>query len=248
MFSMAANACLSIAAGLLRRDELRAATRYHWHRVALLGSDSDAGLDLWERRLYSDLLHPGERVLLVGSGAGRDLIALAEMGFDVTGIEPVPELVELTRHQLALRGTGGTVLNGFVETLNLTARYDVVLFSIGVYAFIPNSSTRIAMLARLTQHLSPGGRIVITCTQPIDRVPSAIWLARLSAWVSRSDWIPELGDNITRDHLGKRAVKYEHLFRQGEVVRECIAAGLQVVRDEAISSPFPMECVVAVGS
>jgi SAM-dependent methyltransferase len=244
IFHKAANACLSTAAGLVRRDELRAASQVRWRHVGSLLDDSEIGLDLWERRLYVDLLHPSERVLLVGSGAGRDLLALADLGFDVTGIEPVPELVDLTRSHLARRGTRGTVLGGFVETLDLHANYDVVLFPFDVYALIPGSASRIATLARLAQHLSPKGRIVIICAGPTDRVPSAIWLTRLSAWLARTDWVPERGDRLTRDHFGERTVKYEHLFGRGELTRECEAAGLRIVQDENITSPFRLQCVV----
>jgi hypothetical protein len=154
--------------------------------------------------------------------------------------------VDTTRQLLERRGMGGTILNGFVETSDLTARYDVVLFSIGVYASIPDSTTRIATLTRLAHHLSSNGRIVIICAGPADSVPSAIWLTKLSARLSKSDWIPEQGDRVARDHLGKWALKYEHLFRQGEMVRECEAAGLRVIRNDVITSPFLFQCVVAV--
>ena len=246
MFHKAANAYLSIAAGLVRRDELRAASQARWRHVGSLLDDSEAGLDLWERRLYGNLLRPLDRVLLVGSGAGRDLLALADLGYEVTGIEPVPELVELTRKHLARRGTRGTVLSGFVETLDFDANYDVVLFAFDVYSLIPDSASRIATLTKLTQHLSQNGRVVIICAVPTDRVPSAIWLTRLSAWAARTDWAPEPGDHVTRDHLGQRTVKYEHLFRPGELARECKAAGLRIAQDEIISSPFRFQCVVAV--
>jgi hypothetical protein len=74
----AANACLYLAGGLLRHDDLESASRAYWQHFATSDDAVDAGLEVWERRLYGELLRPGDRILLIGCGTGRDLLALRE--------------------------------------------------------------------------------------------------------------------------------------------------------------------------
>ncbi len=56
------------------------------------------GADLKElRSRFLEQLAPGARILDVGCGAGRDLRAFAEAGFDAEGIEPAHALAKIAR-------------------------------------------------------------------------------------------------------------------------------------------------------
>lgn len=56
------------------------------------------GADLKElRSRFLEQLAPGARILDVGCGAGRDLRAFAEAGFEAEGIEPAPALAKIAR-------------------------------------------------------------------------------------------------------------------------------------------------------
>ena len=241
----AANACLYLAVGLLRPDDLRTASQLRWRHFGTPAVDDvEVGLDAWERRLYGDVLRAADRVLLVACGAGRDLVALRELGYDVTGLEPTPELVNLARELVARRGLNVAVCAGFIETWNLDDNYDVVIFSSGCYSFVPQAASRVATLARIKTHLAPEGRIVITYLEFRQQSSLSIALMRASAGVANSGWRPERGDCFSRDHLARRVLRYEHAFRPGDVARECADAGLRVVRDEGMGSG--LRCTVAV--
>jgi hypothetical protein len=69
-------------------------------------------------------------------------------------------------------------------------------------------------------------------------------LTQMSAWLTRADWRPESGDSFSRDQMVGHVLRYEHLFRTGEVARECAAAQLRLIWDEVVWSPF--YCAVAV--
>lgn len=230
-FHRAGNACLYAAAGLLRRDDFRAASRLLWRDYGTLVEDVDGGLEVWERRLYDAVLEPSDRILLVGCGAGRDLLALRELGYNVTGLDPTPELVEQARHNLARRGIAARILEGFVETTALDGNYDVVVLAGNCYSFLPTAVDRITTLARIRNHLPACGRVVITYTGAVRRPPFWILMTRIVARLTRADWRPEQGDSFSPDYLKHRLLRYQHMFTAGEVARECAEAGLRVMRD-----------------
>lgn len=225
------NACGQIAAGLLRRDDLRAASRLQWQDYAASDDEVDAGLTPFEQRLFSRWLHPGARVLLIGSGAGRDLIGLCRLGYAVTGIEPVPELIERSRRNLARHGVAASIVLDPVETAPLE-RYDVVIWSSFCYSLVHPANTRVETLARLRGCLPAGGRILVgyITFRAQSRVSTS--LARLSGRLASADWLPESGDAFTRVHLSPGLLRFEHAFRPGEVERECASAGLRIVGEE----------------
>ena len=240
----AANACLYLAAGLMRRADLEVAAGLLWQEFFTAEDEVDFGLDRWERRVYTELLRPSDRVLLIGSGTGRDLLGLRELGYDVTGLEPVPELVEYTRQHLARRGVAAMVLPGSAQTADLGGRYDAIVFSPGVYSYLPGSAERVATLKRLGEHLTPDGRLMISYLRFVPQSPLSRWVTRLSTRLARADWRPEPGDIFSRDRVASRALRYEHVFLPGEVAGECAAAGLRVLHDRLESQPF--RCAVAV--
>ena len=204
-----------------------AASRIRWRDYGFSADDFSIGLEPWERRLYSDLLRPSDRVLLVGCGTGRDLVGLLELGYSVTGLEQVPELVELARGNLARRGMVAEVLTGGVEAVELGTGYDAVIFSPGVYSCLHQSASRVALLARIKACLCPEGRILISYYGLTPRSPLSVHLTRMTARLTGADWRPESGDSFSRDAKASQILRYEHLFRPGEVAHECAAAELQ---------------------
>ena len=245
-FQKLANGCLYVSAGLLRRNELRIASQLRWGAFGTSVDDREGGLAPWERELYSHVVHPADRVLLVGCGTGRDLMPLLESGCQVTGLEQASELAEMAKAAVARRGLTATILTGVVETQALSESYDVVIFSNGCYSTLQQSASRIAALLRLKNHLTDRGRIAITHLGLEHQSRLSVWVTRMSAAIARADWRPEAGDIFSRDHLVSRNLRYEHLFRPGEVARECADAGLHVVRDQ--SETPSLHSVVAVPS
>src|SRR5688572_26874711 len=92
MLEKSSNACLYLAVGLLRRDDLRAVSQTRWSRYCAPDESAEAGLEPWEQRLYFSVLREGDRILVVGSGGGRDLLPFCARGHLVTGVELVPAL------------------------------------------------------------------------------------------------------------------------------------------------------------
>lgn len=231
----AGSVCVYLAVGVMRRETLERHIRGDWQHFGIQQSEHEiaSGLFPWERDFYAPFLRPGDRILVVGCGSGRDLIALRQMGHQVAGLDPVAECVALTRERLAARGLDATLYTGRIETLTLPQRFDVFIFSWFCYGYIPQRRTRMDILRKAKEHLLPGGRILITYIPrdpPPRRLP--VRLARLAARLTGSDWRPEDGDLVYARH-DVPFVHFEHRFLPGEIETEARDAGLRVAFHDA---------------
>jgi SAM-dependent methyltransferase len=228
----AGNGCLFAAAGMLRRDELQAASVDQYRRFNVSAINVDAGLSPAEQHFYWRFVPERSRVLLAGCGTGRDLIGLHLLGHDVTGLEPVAEVVALARQHLDRRGIAAPIMTGLIESAELPGFYDAVIFSNGCFSLLQGSAIRVATLRRVAANLEPGGRVIVSYHPAKSQSRVGRWLTRAAAQVSASDWTPEKGDTFTRDVYVAGLIRYHHAFEPGEFAGECKAAGLAVIADE----------------
>ena len=216
------------AAGALRRPELQAAIAEKWHDVARLEDGDRLGWHAWESEFYGAHLRPGDRVLLVGCGAGRDLVPLIERGHEAAGLDLSAEVVDLARQRLARRGLSAPRYVGAVEDAVLPTDFDAAAFSWLCYGYLPGSEARVRALRRLRECLRPGGRVLLS--YPLREEPRSVWparMTRLASRVLRSDWCPEHGDLFLLSGRGRRlALHYEHHFVPEEFLAEARRAGL----------------------
>jgi SAM-dependent methyltransferase len=227
------HAHLYFAAGLLRCRDWRAMTLEVWSHFYHREEQVLGGLMDWEERFFQRFISPRSRVLVVGSGSGRDLIALAQAGHHVSGVEPCAQPIATARRVLALLGLSADIHEGFIEDVSLPARFDAIVFSYFCYAYIPGTTQRMAALAAASRHLAPGGRLLFSFPRSSQR-PRGLGLTRLAARLTRSDWCPATGDLLSFPPAvdGKCLVRYEHVFTRGELEREAVAAGLRIIHYE----------------
>ena len=111
--------------------------------------------------LFGDL-HPGERVIDVGCGAGLDtLIAAQQVGSSgqVVGVDMTPEMREKTQEGARLMGLANVeVREGFAEALPVADGFADVIISNGVVNLCPDKR---AVFGEMLRVLKPGGRIQI---------------------------------------------------------------------------------------
>ncbi len=238
LFARVARVFNHLAAGTLRIADLRVGIEHSWERFTARDANVAIGLLPWEERLIARFVAAEDRVLLVGSGPGRDFIALVEKGFRVTGVEPARRAIATSRQQLERRGLSAEIIEGFFEEVPVTGTFDVIIFSHCCYSFIPQSKRRIDALRKAGALLSARGRIIISYMTEQSGHPSLVGLARFAATVSRSDWRPERGDVIDPLNTARPLFHYEHPFRPGEIDSEASAAGLrEVYRDDSSEVP-----------
>ena len=125
--------------------------------------------------LLKHLPNPESLVLDVGSGTGRDAAALAEMGFDVTAVEP-SEPVRKKARELHRHPNITWVRDSIPELKRILKGglcYDVILLSAVWMHVAPSHRTR--AFRRLVALLNPGGLIYITLRHGPHETLSGFW-------------------------------------------------------------------------
>lgn len=125
----------------------------YYHRCHQAYYDATAGLDP-ESFLgpFARRLAPGDRVLDVGCGSGRDLLWLRRKGMMAAGFERSPGLAELARR---LSGCAVTVGDFTVYDFSML-RVDAILLC-GALVHVPHDQAA-AALTRILRALDPDGR------------------------------------------------------------------------------------------
>lgn len=126
---------------------------------------------------------PGTRVLDVGCGVGRWSRRLAARGANVTGIDLSPTMIAHARRRAKADGVAARCR---FETQNLSeldagAQFDLVL-GVTVLQHILDPQALHAAVRRMTDHLAPGGRMVLLEVAPTriaSHCDSSIFRARL---------------------------------------------------------------------
>jgi len=102
----------------------------------------------------------GESVLDIGAGSGRDAKYFGELGCKVTAVEPSEGMFGLGKR--ATQGYDVIWLQDSLPKLQKleASKFDLILVS-AVWMHL-NDKERVRALAKLSQHLNNGGRLVIT--------------------------------------------------------------------------------------
>jgi SAM-dependent methyltransferase len=229
-FDLAARVCASLAAATLQTRDIRSDTEHSWGRFHALDADIDRGLFAWEEPLVRRFVNSRDRVLVVGCGTGRDVIALSARGHVVTGVDAAPAAVALAREACARREVAAKIVHGYFEDVALSERFDAIILSYLCYGYIPESSRRIAVLRKARTLLAPGGRVLISYVGNRERRRSKLFaLVQRGARFRGSDWHPEEGDLVHPMLSGRPRFHYEHIFVPGELQTEAAAADLRVI-------------------
>ena len=101
----------------MRLADLRAAIQREWEQSGALESDGyiASGLMSWERDFYLRFLKPAGRVLVIGCGTGRDLLALPELGYRAEGLDVAPQCTATAGRLLQKLGFQTPLYTGAIE-------------------------------------------------------------------------------------------------------------------------------------
>ena len=219
------------AAGLLTSEQLSALIARRWSEFGADRAYILSGLQPWETDFYHRFLRPGDRILVVGCGSGREVIALRRQGHRADGLEPAAPAVTRARAMLAEVGLSAEIHVGSLESAPPDRTYDTCIFSWRCYSYIPERARRVAALRAARERLMPGGRILLSYRRreaPPRRFPRAITaaVARLTGSARR----PEATDVLS---LQSGGLHFERQFLPGEVEAEARDAGLRLVHHES---------------
>jgi SAM-dependent methyltransferase len=217
-----------LAVSTMSLDEFREELVRAWADFNPTDAEILDGLMTWEERQY-ERVRPGQRLLLVGCGSGRDLFPLLDRECEVVGIEPSAGALARASALLARQGRTARLVVGYFEDVAIEGAFDVVSFSFFCYSYIPMRRRRIEVLRKARRLLAPGGRILVSYS-PAERRGRGrlIRLARMCSALFRSDWVLEEGDLVWPVVAEVPTIVYQHLFIPGELAQEAREAGLSV--------------------
>jgi SAM-dependent methyltransferase len=109
-----------------------------------------------EAQYVAGLLEPGSRVLDAGCGTGRVGAHLADLGFDVVGVDVDESMVEVARE---LRPDVAWIVSDLATFDLRGSLFDAAVLAGNVVPFLEPEALR-DMAARLAAHLAPGGVVV----------------------------------------------------------------------------------------
>ena len=211
--------------GLLADPLLRALDEHYYAGQETYRTDewNEQGLFPWERQLVEDHLGGRGRVVVVGCGGGREVLALLAEGFDAQGYEPHPDLVEYARGLVARRGHPDRVHGCPRDRFPTAVREcEAVVVGWGALSLIPGSDTRVRFLSEARERLPEGGPLVLSFFDTAQWSRELRWTARLANGLRRLRGAGpvELGDTL--------APNLAHVFTRQSLTAELEAAGLEL--------------------
>lgn len=107
-------------------------------------------------------LDPGSSILDFGCGTGRHAIALAEMGFNVTGMDYVDTFVDRATNEARRRGVNAAFVVGDCRTADMNMQYDLAIAVYDVIGTYVDNSQNAEIVANIARHLKKGGKALIS--------------------------------------------------------------------------------------
>ena len=108
----------------------------------------------------------GGPILELACGTGRVTIPLAREGFDVTGIDLAPSMLERAREKAAAEGVALEWVEGDIRGFDLGRRFDLIFLPGNTVCHLLDRESLEACLASVRAHLTPKGRFVVTVFVP----------------------------------------------------------------------------------
>lgn len=208
--------------GLLRRETLLEINRKYYSSSNKYRDPNynKSGLLPWESVMIAAHFQNCRRLLLVGAGGGREMVALTRLGYEVHGFECNSELVRAANALLASEGLTASVQVAPPDTCpTFQGTYDGLIVGWGAYMLIQGRDNRIALLRKMRAQVRAEAPLLVSFffRSPDARrffVTKAIGnaLRRL-----RQREKIELGDALEPE--------YVHYFTQNEISGELREAG-----------------------
>jgi len=154
----------SLAVAVMKTDDLvefskqtYAAQLAGWNRPTIV----EQGLEVGERELFEHIPLKSGHILVLFVGTGREAIVFAKKGFQVTGVDFIPEMIEMAKANARERGVTIEGLVQEISELDVTLEsFDLAWISNFMYSSIPTKNKRINTLKKIREALKPEGYFV----------------------------------------------------------------------------------------
>jgi ubiquinone/menaquinone biosynthesis C-methylase UbiE len=116
-------------------------------------------IEQWARSLGGPLLD-------LACGTGRMALRMAAQGYQVTGVDIVPEMIALARQKAAERAVSIEWVIADARTFQLQKQFPFVFMLCNAWQFFLRREDQEALLARVQQHLLPEGCFLFETRNP----------------------------------------------------------------------------------
>jgi SAM-dependent methyltransferase len=116
----------------------------------------------WARKLGGPLMD-------LACGTGRVALHMAELGFQVTGVDITPEMIEWARQKAAKQAVSIDWVVADARTFHLQKQFPFIYMLEHVFQFFLTRADQEAMLARVREHLRPEGCFLFETRNPSPR-------------------------------------------------------------------------------
>lgn len=140
------------------------------------------------------------RLLDLYCGHGREAEIFARAGYNVTGVDALPEVIDRAREYAKAAGFDAEFIAADIDEWQpAVAAWDVVYTSLWMYSTVPGRAERIAWVARLMEWAAPDGVLVVSVKPRTSALGSTVrhLIARLTAGLTRNQRRPERGERFT---------------------------------------------------
>jgi hypothetical protein len=182
------------------------------------------GLFDWERQAIERHFPSTGRIVVIGAGSGREMIALAGLGYEALGYESHEALTAYGQDLLLRTGTPGLILPMTRDQWPADpGPIDAVVIGWGVYHSIRTRPVRVAFLRTMRAALGDGTPVLLSFFTRQGAPLYQRTVARVGSNIRRLQRRPpiELGDVL--------APFVAHQFSDGEIEAELKAAGFQLI-------------------
>lgn len=175
----------------------------------------------------------GDPVLELGCGTGRVLLSLANAGYTVYGLDSDSAMLEFLRTRtpshLAARVN---LIQGDMSEFSLGIQFPLIILPCNTYSTL-SQATRIAALARIRQHLLPGGVFAMSMPNPslLKRLPKHAEPEIEDSFPHPLDGEPVQVSSAWRKTNAQLEITwiYDHLLAHGEVERTTYQVTQQII-------------------
>ena len=186
----------------------------------------------------------GDPILELGCGTGRVMIPLAEMGYQIFGLDINYQMLSVFKNQArSLVGLGFHVFQADAAEFNLHIEFSMVFMPCNTYSTFEDMK-RHEILRVVGRHLRSGGVFVVSVPNPIllNRLPHTSGSEIDEVIIHPLTGYPIQVNNSWERSKGELEVNwcYDHLFPDGMVKRHTINIIHYIVEVEQYENEFLM--------
>lgn len=214
--------------GLFRRTQLNAVTADYYRRQScyLDAGYNASGLFDWDRSAIDGYFPATGLILVPGCGGGRELAALAAMGFATTGFDPDLRFVQAAQHaDWSAVAHAPDVRHASPDQVPPgLGPHDACVLGWGAYTHVAGRDARIRLLTQLADVLPSGAPLLLSfwANPPsVKKMRIAHQVASVVARLSLNRRVPEYGDWL--------GLHFAHYFDEAAVREELRDAGFEML-------------------